>query len=105
VRALPGEAQETRITDAIMALSRTLGVRLIAEGIESREQLEYLRAAQCEEGQGYLFSRPLAADELTSLLAAGRVAAMREGGPQRSASCSLITAVRNATAVGDTTEP
>ncbi len=74
VRGIPLEAAEVRITDAIMAIARTMGVKLIAEGIETPQQLEYLRNARCEEGQGYLFSRPVADAELMSLLAAGTLA-------------------------------
>jgi diguanylate cyclase (GGDEF)-like protein len=75
VRGIPLEAAEVRITDAIIAIARTMGVKLIAEGIETPQQLDYLRSARCEEGQGYLFSRPVADAELTSLLAAGTLAA------------------------------
>jgi len=85
-------------TAAIRRLADALGVRLIAEGIESREQLDYLRAARCEEGQGYLFSRPLPSDELTALLAAGRVGSIREISG-RAENCSLLAAVRDAAAL------
>jgi EAL domain-containing protein (putative c-di-GMP-specific phosphodiesterase class I) len=74
VRGIPLEPAEVRITDAIIAIARTMGVKLIAEGIETPQQLDYLRTARCEEGQGYLFSRPVADTELTSLLAAGTLA-------------------------------
>ncbi|HYH40952.1 MAG TPA: EAL domain-containing protein [Burkholderiales bacterium] len=75
VRGIPVEATEVRITDAIIAIARTMGVKLIAEGIETPQQFEYLRNARCEEGQGYLFSRPVAESELASMLAAGTLAA------------------------------
>jgi EAL domain-containing protein (putative c-di-GMP-specific phosphodiesterase class I) len=44
---------------------------VVAEGVENQEQLEFLKALNCEEGQGFLFSRPLAAEQFTSLLTTG----------------------------------
>lgn len=77
VRGIPGAADEVRITEAIMAVARTMRVKLIAEGIETPAQLEYLRGARCEEGQGYLFGRPVDARELDATLAAGCVSTVR----------------------------
>jgi diguanylate cyclase (GGDEF)-like protein len=56
------------IVNAIASLGRTLGVATTAEGVETREQLELLRAAGCTEAQGYLFKRALPAAELAELL-------------------------------------
>jgi EAL domain-containing protein (putative c-di-GMP-specific phosphodiesterase class I) len=47
---------------------------VIAEGVEDREQLDFLTAAGCEEGQGYFFDRPMTADQLATLLAAPSIA-------------------------------
>lgn len=47
------------ITKAIISLGLKLGLKIIAEGVESKEQLEYLKDIGCEEIQGYLFSKPL----------------------------------------------
>ncbi|HKG50107.1 MAG TPA: EAL domain-containing protein [Actinomycetales bacterium] len=58
----------------ILELVRTLQVSTVAEGVETAEQLDELRTVRCELGQGYMFSRPVAAEAITSLLAAaGRV--------------------------------
>ena len=73
VCGIPAQADDVRIADAIMAIAHTIGVKLIAEGIETPEQLEYLRRAGCEEGQGYLFSRPISAAEVASMLGADRL--------------------------------
>jgi EAL domain-containing protein (putative c-di-GMP-specific phosphodiesterase class I) len=54
------------ITQAIIALSHSLGLRVIAEGVETIAQFEYLKKHGCEEAQGYLISRPLEAPELRS---------------------------------------
>jgi EAL domain-containing protein (putative c-di-GMP-specific phosphodiesterase class I) len=60
------------IVHAVVALAHTLNVRVIAEGIETEEQLEYLRSINCDFGQGYYFSKPLTADQNTELLAASQ---------------------------------
>ena len=49
-------------------LARNLGMKVIAEGIETKEQLAQLRALSCEFGQGYLFSKPLDAELVTALM-------------------------------------
>jgi diguanylate cyclase (GGDEF)-like protein len=56
------------ITDAIIALAKSLGLTITAEGIETKEQLDYLQARGCDEGQGFYFSRPANADTITKLL-------------------------------------
>ena len=47
-------------------------MKTVAEGVETKGQLEFLRALKCDEIQGYLFSKPLPAEEATKLLAEGR---------------------------------
>jgi len=61
------------IVRAVVALAHTLGMAAIAEGIESYAQLAFLRSLGCEQGQGYLFARPAAVDEVTPLLTIGRI--------------------------------
>ncbi len=56
------------IVSAIVALGTSLGQRVIAEGIETPQQLEFLKSLGCPEGQGYFFSRPVAADVFAALL-------------------------------------
>ncbi|MBK8324705.1 MAG: EAL domain-containing protein [Betaproteobacteria bacterium] len=58
------------ITEAIIAMARRLKLRVTAEGVETRPQLEFLRANQCDAFQGYLFSRPVTALEATAMLRA-----------------------------------
>ena len=53
----PGETGA--IVKAIVALGRMLNMNVIAEGVETKEQLKWLRDMNCPEGQGYWFSRPL----------------------------------------------
>jgi EAL domain-containing protein (putative c-di-GMP-specific phosphodiesterase class I) len=64
-----GENQEaTAIVEAVVSLSRAMGMQTIAEGIETTGQAELLRALGCELGQGYYFSKPLPAHEAHALL-------------------------------------
>jgi diguanylate cyclase (GGDEF)-like protein/PAS domain S-box-containing protein len=59
------------VISAVIAMCASLCKRVVAEGVENQEQLEFLKALNCEEGQGFLFSRPLAAEQFTSLLTTG----------------------------------
>ena len=54
-----------------MSLAHALSLRVVAEGIETPEQAEYLRQQGCDEGQGFLYSRPLRADAIPVLVRAG----------------------------------
>jgi diguanylate cyclase (GGDEF)-like protein/PAS domain S-box-containing protein len=63
-----GENENAAIVRTIVALARNLGLRLIAEGIETTAQMEFLRGLGCEHGQGFLFAKPLAEEEMRDLL-------------------------------------
>ncbi len=71
VRDIPGDPNDVAIVEAICALGLSLGFWITAEGIETREQLAVLRRLGCHEGQGYLFSKPLPAEDLSRLTGAG----------------------------------
>ena len=68
VAGLPGNANDAAIVEAMLALSRNLGLCAIAEGIEAEEQHDFLVRAGCVEGQGYLYSRAVEAGEIARLL-------------------------------------
>jgi diguanylate cyclase (GGDEF)-like protein len=70
VDGLGENPEETAIVEAVISLSRALDLRTVAEGIETTEQLDHLRALGCELGQGYYFSEPLPADKASALLSA-----------------------------------
>lgn len=56
------------VTNAIIALAKSLRLSITAEGVETKEQLDYLQIQGCDEGQGYYFSRPVPADTITPML-------------------------------------
>jgi diguanylate cyclase (GGDEF)-like protein len=68
VRELPHGRQEMGMVSAIIGLARTMRMDVIAEGIETQEQLDALKNAGCPLGQGFYFSRPLPAEELSAYL-------------------------------------
>jgi EAL domain-containing protein (putative c-di-GMP-specific phosphodiesterase class I) len=73
VRDIPSDAEDAAIIGAIIGLTRNLGLRTIAEGVETSEQLEFLRGQGCDEVQGYLLSRPLTPEACAQLLREGKV--------------------------------
>jgi diguanylate cyclase (GGDEF)-like protein/PAS domain S-box-containing protein len=66
------DADDAAIVVSIIALAHNLQLRVIAEGVESEEQLEFLRRHGCDEMQGYYFSRPVAPPEFEQLLHEGK---------------------------------
>lgn len=68
VRDMTENPEAAAIVRAIIAMARSLRLRLVAEGVETEAQLAFLRHHQCDEMQGYLFSRPLPAEEVEQLL-------------------------------------
>jgi diguanylate cyclase (GGDEF)-like protein/PAS domain S-box-containing protein len=71
VHKITAESDDSSIVSAIIGMGKNLKQRVIAEGIETHEQLAFLQARHCAEGQGYLFSRPLPAAQLAGLLQTG----------------------------------
>lgn len=65
-------SNDPAIMPAIVNLAHTLQMKVVAEGIETRAQLNQARAANCDEAQGYLFSHPVPADQTAAFLAGGR---------------------------------
>jgi diguanylate cyclase len=54
-------------------MGRNLNMRVVAEGIQTRDQLQFLKARHCPEGQGFYFAPPVPAEQLTGLLTEGIV--------------------------------
>jgi EAL domain-containing protein (putative c-di-GMP-specific phosphodiesterase class I) len=71
VRQISDSGDDTSIVTAVIAMSRSLKLRVIAEGVETLKELEFLRAHHCDEAQGYYFSRPVPAAQYAMLLRTG----------------------------------
>ncbi|MGF1481055.1 MAG: EAL domain-containing protein [Cyanophyceae cyanobacterium] len=69
VRELTENSQDRAIISAVIVLGRGFNLRVVAEGVETKEQMQLLQHLECEEMQGFWFSRPLSAQEATQLLA------------------------------------
>jgi EAL domain-containing protein (putative c-di-GMP-specific phosphodiesterase class I) len=70
IRDIAGTAEDTGLADAIIAMGKSLSLTVVAQGVETREQAEFLRTHACDELQGFYFKRPLPADQFTRLLLA-----------------------------------
>jgi len=74
IKDIPGNADDVSITNAIIAMAHNLRLQVIAEGVETREQAGFLMQHQCEEAQGFLFGRPMPAEEFERNWVTGRAA-------------------------------
>ncbi len=72
VADLTSSAEDAAIAVMVISLAHSLGQEVVAEGVETEAQLDFLRRHQCDEMQGYLFSRPLEAHAFASLVRGGR---------------------------------
>jgi EAL domain-containing protein (putative c-di-GMP-specific phosphodiesterase class I) len=70
VQAITTDPDDATIVGAVISLGRSLNLRVVAEGVETREQLAVLHAQHCPEGQGFYFSPPVAPEQIVDLLAA-----------------------------------
>ncbi len=70
IRNLGSEASDMALSEAIVVMAHKLGLRVVAEGVETALQRDLLRAMGCDDAQGYLYARPLPASELEPLLQA-----------------------------------
>lgn len=68
VRDVTIDPDDAAIVRAVLSMAHEMKIKVVAEGVETKEQLEFLRALQCEEYQGYLFSRPVIADEIEKFM-------------------------------------
>jgi CheY-like chemotaxis protein len=71
VTHITSNAEDATIATAIIAMAHGLRLRVVAEGVETQGQFNYLRARHCDEMQGYLFSRPVAAEAFEQMLRLG----------------------------------
>ncbi|MBN2896186.1 MAG: EAL domain-containing protein [Campylobacterales bacterium] len=68
VHSLPHDPQDVGIANAVIALAQSLGLKTVAEGVEREEQAEFLRRQGCDLLQGYLYAKPMSAEDMTRLL-------------------------------------
>ena len=68
IQDLPDDEDDRAVASAVISLGQKLNLRVIAEGVETEEQVAFLRENHCDELQGYHFSRPVAADAIPALL-------------------------------------
>jgi diguanylate cyclase (GGDEF)-like protein/PAS domain S-box-containing protein len=71
IQDLPADAEDTAITIAVIALAHSLNLKVIAEGVETHEQMCMLARNGCDEMQGYYFSKPMDVDACTSMITGG----------------------------------
>jgi diguanylate cyclase (GGDEF)-like protein/PAS domain S-box-containing protein len=71
VRQITPASDEATIVAAIISMGRSLNLRVVAEGVETHEQLAFLQAHECDEGQGYYFGRPATSRDFAQLLKTG----------------------------------
>jgi EAL domain-containing protein (putative c-di-GMP-specific phosphodiesterase class I) len=81
VRNLTIDATDAAIATTVIAMARSLNLHVIAEGVETEEQLAFLREQECDEMQGYLFSKAVPAAALQGLLAQGKSLSAPAGVP------------------------
>jgi len=78
VHQISSDSGKSPVVSAVIAMGKNLQLRVIAEGIETQAQLTFLQSRHYAEGQGYLFSRPVAAEQCAELFAMPRLEICRE---------------------------
>ena len=68
IRNIPKDSEDKAITQAIIKMGKTLSLSVVAEGVETKEQMEFLREQSCDEMQGFYFSKPVAPEMFAKLL-------------------------------------
>ena len=68
IKDLPADEDAAALTSGVIALAHRLRMKVVAEGVETLEQLGYLRTNGCDEIQGYYLSKPITADEMSRFL-------------------------------------
>jgi EAL domain-containing protein (putative c-di-GMP-specific phosphodiesterase class I) len=69
INGVGSEGKDAAITSAVIAMAHRLDLRVVAEGVETEDQLSFLTRHDCDEYQGFLFSKPVPADEIAEILA------------------------------------
>ncbi len=72
IRDIATDPDDRAIISAVTSMARKMSIRTVAEGVETEEQFSFLRASDCDEAQGFLFSRPLPAQKFRELIVTGK---------------------------------
>jgi sensor c-di-GMP phosphodiesterase-like protein len=78
VRKITDDAEDAAVVRSLIAMAHNLGLAVIAEGVETDAQAAFLLDEQCEEAQGFLYAKPLPADEFAGYLGTRRLAAQEK---------------------------
>jgi len=78
IQAINGGEMNKGIAHLLIRLAHGMGLKVVAEGVETQAQLDYLRVHRCDEAQGYFFYKPMSADDLEKLLAGGNPEGARQ---------------------------
>jgi len=68
IQELPGNMDDAAITKAIVSMANSLGIAIVAEGVETTEQMEFLRENGCKVSQGFFFGRAVPPDQIAGLV-------------------------------------
>jgi len=68
IRNIPNDLEDKTITQAIIAMGKHLSLTIVAEGVETQEQMDFLQEHSCDEMQGYYFRKPIMPDRFAELL-------------------------------------
>jgi EAL domain-containing protein (putative c-di-GMP-specific phosphodiesterase class I) len=68
IRDVASDADDKNLTEAIIAMGRTLSLTVVAQGVETKEQADFLRLNACDEFQGFYLNKPMPADQIAELL-------------------------------------
>jgi diguanylate cyclase len=71
IHQISATSEETTLLTAVIRMGRSLSLRVVAEGVETEEELKFLQAQRCDEAQGYYFSRPVPPRQFAMLLESG----------------------------------
>jgi diguanylate cyclase (GGDEF)-like protein/PAS domain S-box-containing protein len=77
IRDIPGDSDDMAISSAIISMSKDLALRVVAEGVESRAQMEFLRGRGCDDAQGFFLCPPLPAEQLEARVGGDPIALPR----------------------------
>ncbi|WP_310600280.1 EAL domain-containing protein [Desulfobulbus sp.] len=83
IRDLPDDASDAQLVETIMLMAHNLGISVVAEGVETEAQVEWLKRYHCEQIQGFIYSKPLAIDDFIAFLDINAVVGKREAGRLR----------------------